>query len=150
LKSINKVYIDVCTLCRPFDDQDVMRIRLETDAYYLILQAIQNKKYEMVVSPVHLEEINAIEDVQERYEILALIKRFGVTAKCNLSKTRERAEYFYSKKLGVADSAHLAFAEATADFFITCDDKLINKCHKIPIQLDIANPVGFAAKEDLK
>ena len=71
MKSTKKVYIDVCTLCRPFDDQDVMRIRLETDAYYLILQAIQNEKYEMIVSPVHHEEINAIENVQERYEILA-------------------------------------------------------------------------------
>ena len=127
-----------------------MRIRLETDAYYLILQAIQNEKYEMIVSPVHHEEINAIENVQERYEILGLIKRFGVTAKCNLLKIRERAEYFYSKKFGIADSAHLAFAEATADFFITCDDKLINKCKKISIKLAITNPVQFAAKEDLK
>jgi len=27
-----KLYIDVCTLCRPFDDQNVMKIRIETDA----------------------------------------------------------------------------------------------------------------------
>jgi len=26
-----KVYLDVCTLCRPFDDQSYLRIRLETD-----------------------------------------------------------------------------------------------------------------------
>ena len=33
-----KLYLDVCTLCRPFDDQNRMRIRLETDSYYLIMQ----------------------------------------------------------------------------------------------------------------
>lgn len=45
---MKKLYLDVCTLCRPFDDQNVMRIRLETDAFYLILQNIQNGKYEMM------------------------------------------------------------------------------------------------------
>jgi hypothetical protein len=38
-------YLDVCTLCRPFDDQNMMRIRLETDSYHLILQAIQDGEY---------------------------------------------------------------------------------------------------------
>jgi hypothetical protein len=26
-----RVYLDVCTLCRPFDDQTHIRIRLETE-----------------------------------------------------------------------------------------------------------------------
>jgi len=45
VKKIQKkrLYLDVCTLCRPFDDQNMMRIRLETDAFYLILRNIQNK-----------------------------------------------------------------------------------------------------------
>ena len=78
------VYLDVCTICRPFDDQAVMRIRLEANAYYLILQAIQDSKYEMIASPVHFEEINAISDPQERREILALLTRLSTRAQCNL------------------------------------------------------------------
>ena len=35
--STNRVYLDVCALCRPFDDQAHMRIRLETEAVQLIL-----------------------------------------------------------------------------------------------------------------
>jgi len=31
------IYLDVCTLCRPFDDQSFLRIRLETDAVNLIM-----------------------------------------------------------------------------------------------------------------
>ncbi len=57
---MNKLYLDVCTLCRPFDDQNLMRIRLETDAVYLILQNVLNGHYEMVTSPVHFKEIEAI------------------------------------------------------------------------------------------
>ena len=64
-----KLYIDVCTLCRPFDDQNIMRIRLETDAFYMILQSIREGNYNMVVSPVHLKEIGGIEDIRERLEL---------------------------------------------------------------------------------
>ncbi|VAX31569.1 hypothetical protein MNBD_NITROSPIRAE03-72 [hydrothermal vent metagenome] len=71
-----KLYIDVCTLCRPFDDQDIMRIRL--------------------------------------------------------------------------DAAHLAFAEATADVFITCDDKLLKKAKRNNIKIQSVSPLEFCAMEDLK
>lgn len=149
-QNVKNIYFDVCTLCRPFDDQDLMRIRIETDAYYLILQAIQNKKYKMIISPVHFEEVKAIEDFQERYEILALLTKYGTKPSCDLKKIRERAEYLYSKKFGVADAVHISFAEATADSFISCDDKLLNKCIKTTINLEVMNPVKFAVKEDLK
>lgn len=66
---MKKIYLDVCTLCRPFDNQSLMRIRLETDAYYLILKSIQDGNCEMIVSPVHFEEVEAIEDSYERMGI---------------------------------------------------------------------------------
>ena len=62
MKSIKTIYIDVCTLCRPFDDQNQMRIRLETDAWYLILNAIKQGDYEMAVSPAHTQEITSISE----------------------------------------------------------------------------------------
>ncbi len=52
-----------------------MRARLETNAYHLLLQAIQAAKYAMMVSPVHLEEVNAISDAQERQEILTVLEK---------------------------------------------------------------------------
>ncbi|MDF2953368.1 MAG: hypothetical protein OD816_000613 [Thermodesulfobacterium sp.] len=30
------IYLDVCALCRPFDDQSYLRIRMETEAINLI------------------------------------------------------------------------------------------------------------------
>jgi hypothetical protein len=75
---MKRLYLDVCTLCRPFDDQNAMRIRLETDAYYLILQNVQSRKYTMIASPIHFEEIDAIEDARERLEVKALLNKYGV------------------------------------------------------------------------
>lgn len=73
----------------------MMRVRLETDAYYLILQAVQNKKYDLIVSPVHFLEIDAMDDVEERYEVSALLKKFGVQPSWDSAKTRQRAEELY-------------------------------------------------------
>jgi len=145
-----RLYLDVCTLCRPFDDQTVMRIRLETDAYYLILQSIQNGRYEMITSPVHVKEIEAIEDVHERMELMVLLNRFGLRPVCDLLKVRKRAEQLYLLKFGVADAAHVAFAEETADVFISCDDKLLKKCRKNGVNVLSLNPVEFCVRENLR
>jgi len=37
---MNALYFDVCTLCRPFDDQQQLQIRMETDALYLIVRQV--------------------------------------------------------------------------------------------------------------
>jgi len=144
------LYLDICTFCRPFDNQSSMRIRLETDAYYLILQALQDAKYRMVVSPVHIEEANAIGDVEERRELLAVLENLGTAAECDGAAARVRAEYLHSRKFGIADAAHVAFAEATADFFITCDDRLARKCRREKVGVTTLNPVEFTIAEDLR
>jgi predicted nucleic acid-binding protein len=148
--SRKKLYLDVCTLCRPFDDQNIMRIRLETDAFYLILQNIQNKLYEMVVSPVHFKEIETIEELRERLWLLDLLDKYGIKPPCDLSKIRKRAGQLCNLKFGIADAAHVAFAEATSDLFITCDDKLLRKCNKSNVKISVVSPVDFCFKEDLR
>ena len=144
-----RLYLDVCTLCRPFDNQYAMRIRLETDAYYLILQAIRRGRYEMMMSKVHFEEIYAITDIQERYEVLAILNQYGKEQVCEISQVKARAEQLHIKGFGIADAAHIAFAEASSDVFISCDDKLLKKCHKSHIIIPALNPVAFAIQEEL-
>lgn len=152
MKQAKKVYIDICTYCRPFDNQDSMRIRLETDAYYLILSNIQNGLYVPIISPVHFEETKANKNMQERMEILSLFNTIKVKFPYNGGILRERAEKLYAMKFGVTDAAHVAYAEATADFFITCDDKLLKKCRnrKHNVVIPAFNPVEFVMEENLK
>ncbi len=87
-----KLYLDVCTLCRPFDNQNMIRIRLETDAFYLILRSIENKTYEMIVSSIHLKEIEDIKDTYERLDVAIVLDKYGVKPQCDLNEIRKRAE----------------------------------------------------------
>ncbi|HUT71567.1 MAG TPA: hypothetical protein VMW89_12920 [Desulfatiglandales bacterium] len=47
------IYVDVCALSRPFDDQSFMRIRLETEAVNLILSKIKEGRFKLLVSTAH-------------------------------------------------------------------------------------------------
>lgn len=104
-----------------------MRIRLETDAVYLILNQIKDGLYNPIKSRVHSYEVTAISNILERQEILALLEKFSQNDSVNSESVRKRAEYLYEQGFGLADAAHLAYAESTADVFITCDNKLLKK-----------------------
>ena len=144
-----RLYLDVCTLCRPFDDQAAMRIRLETNAYYLILQSIRDQLWQMMVSPVHFQEVQAIPDPQERYEVLEVLESYGhpITP---LETIRQRSEQLHSLGFGVADAAHVAFAESGADVFVSCDDRLLQKCQREHVAVAAMTPVAFCVREDLQ
>lgn len=113
------LYLDVCALCRPFDDQNQLRIRLETDAVFLILKRIETGLYRAVISPVHYKEVGAIWEASERLEMESLLRRLDELCQCDLTQTRHRAEALVDIGFGIADAAHIAFAERLAEFFIT-------------------------------
>lgn len=145
------LYLDVCTLCRPFDDQEQPRIRRETESYYRILQAIQEGCYTLVYSPVHWTEIGAIADPLERNEIKAILVQQGTPGADNdLKALRRRAETLTTQGMGTADAAHVAFAEVSAAFFITCDDRLVKQCNRLGVNIQAIKPTAFCEREKLK
>ena len=48
---------------------------------------------------------------------------------------------------GIADAAHVAFAEHSAEFFITCDDKLLKRCAQAGLRIAAVSPLEFIALE---
>lgn len=144
------VYLDVCTLCRPFDDQTYLRIRLETEALNLILAKIQSGYLKMMVSKVHYREVSDITEHKERIELEAVLNNSGQMIMANNKVARERAEELVGMGFGIADAAHLAFAELSGANFISCDDRLIKKCHRHDIKVWAGTPIAFCDKEDLK
>ena len=144
------VYLDVCALSRPFDDQSFLRIRLETEAVNLILLKVPESHLSLVVSPVHFAEIRAIPDALERLELLSIIELYGVRLDIDKAIARKRAEELAELGFGSADAAHVAFAEAGNANLITCDDKLLRKCAKYDIKVWCGSPVLFCTEEDLR
>ena len=140
----------MCALCRPYDNQSYMRINLETIAVQLIFSAIEQNMYDLIYSPVHIKEISAISDQIERFELYHLLQETGKFIKVDKALARNRAEKLVSAGLGVADAAHLVFAEAVEADFITCDDKLCKKCRALDLVIWTGNPVVFCDKEGLR
>lgn len=147
---IRLVYLDVCSLCRPFDDQDQMRIRLETDAVMLILGHVRSKDLTLVVSPAHDLEVAAIEDPAEREQVQALLRQIGTRLSLDLVRARPRAEELIRHKLGTVDAAHLALAEQTGSDFVTCDDHLLRQCRRLQPRIWFGTPVAYCEKENLR
>lgn len=144
------IYLDVSALCRPFDDQIYLRVRMETEAINLVLSKIQEGRYRLLVSPAHGREIDAIPDPIERIKLQAILEQYGEPIQVNLSAARQRAEELVTLGFGVADAAHIALAEMSKAKFITCDDKLLRKCVRNKIKVWCGSPVLFCLTEDLR
>ena len=147
-----KIYLDICVFCRPFDDQNILRNRIETDSYFMIMAGAKAGKYEIEISPAHVAEAEDISDISERFELISLFDEVCNFYKGNgTSKIRESAEKFHKAGFGVGDSAHLAYAEYIADVFITCEDRLVKKCRALKTyNVPIINPVEFIILEGLR
>jgi len=144
------VYLDVCALCRPFDDQSQMRIRLETDAVQLIISHVRAESLNLVISPVHDVEIAAIDVSAEREHWQLMVRQIGTRISFDLSRTRQRADELVQQGLGVADAAHLASAEQAEADFVTCDDRLLRQCRRIQPDVWCGTPIAFCDKENLR
>ena len=146
-----RIYLDVCALCRPFDDQSFVRTRLESDAVKLILQHVREGTFYLVYSPVHQREIAAISEMFERMELLSILSELGhPVVLIDYGAARLRAEHLVQRGIGIADAAHLSFAEAAQAHFVTCDDRLLRKYRHVKSAVWCGTPIEFCVKEDLK
>lgn len=82
--------------------------------------------------------------------MINLLTRYGIKPLFNLKEARRRTEKLISQKFGLADAAHIAFAEQAADVFISCDDKLLACCKKTKIKIKAFNPIEFCLEEKLR
>jgi len=147
---MKRIYLDVCSLCRPFDDQDFIRIRLETDSVNLILSKAKQNYYQLMKSKVHYLEIRSISDVLERIELLELLNSFGKSIKSESILIKQRIDVLITLGFGIADAAHISFSEFYNATFITCDDKLLKLCLKHIHSIKCLNPIQFCEVENLK
>jgi predicted nucleic acid-binding protein len=143
-------YLDVCALSRPFDDQTQLRIRVETESIQLILSNIRQKIIRMISSPVHDAEIEAINDTEERNALKKLLDELAHRPNFDLPKARQRADDFTAHSVGVADAAHLSFAEQAEADLVTVDDRFIKRAKRAKPSVWIGTPLEYCEKEKLK
>ena len=147
------MYLDVCALCRPYDEQNSLRIEAETVAVNIVVALIKSGDYICYYSPVHLFELMRSSDETERTEILLLLHEYGKSARDLLGnvypEVERQAFRFESAGMKIIDAMHVAHAEAVNAAFISCDDSLLKKCRKCDMTVWFGTPVDFCTKEQL-
>lgn len=139
-----KIYLDVCCLNRPFDDQAQPRIYLETQAILEILSCCQTGEWELVSSTALELEIAKTPDKTRREEVqLALaIARHKILMTEEIAR---RAIELTNLRIKNFDALHLACAEGNADVFLTTDNRLLSRAlsYKNNLNIIVANPTNW-------
>lgn len=139
-----RIYLDTCCLQRPLDDQTRPRIRVEAEAVLAILAAIEEGELSLLNSEALEYEIGRIPDASRRNEVFSILalaaERVEVTDAAEIL-----AESLEHSGLRPMDAVHVALASiARADFFVTCDDKLVKKGQALPgLDCKLASVLGF-------
>ena len=146
------IYLDVCALCRPYDDQSYHRIEMETLAVVMIITFVKATSYTLYYAPAHERELARNTDDAERTEILKLLYDYGHNAALKIKDytvLESRAAELSLYGLGPADSFHVAYAEAVGASFITCDDVLIRKYSRCQVRVWYGTPIDYCKKDGL-
>src|SRR5262245_10140081 len=119
------VYLDMCSLKRPFDDQQQPRVREEATAVAAIVARAEAGEITLVRSPAHLVENDANPREDRRLAAALWINGAAVDVALDI-QVEMRAGELTALALSPLDALHVAFAErAGARWFVTCDDQLL-------------------------
>lgn len=140
---LRKIYLDVCCLCRPFDDQTVHRIRMETEAVTEILKRCLSD-WQLVGSEAIEFEISRISD-DERRENAESLLQFAKNRIVVDDDVEVVARNYHRYGIDPFDALHLACAGSAGAVFLTTDDALIRsiKKHENKISTRVHNPVQW-------
>lgn len=121
------IYLDVCCLNRPFDNQAQERVHLESEAVIMILARCQSREWLLLGSEAIDAEIAQTPnpDRQQRLRILASLAMTKVIVN---EQVKERARKLVQMEFKPYDALHIACAEVgNANILLTTDDRLLRK-----------------------
>ncbi len=139
-----KIYLDVCCLNRPFDNQRNLRIHLEAEAVKTILTLCEQDPWQLLNSQVIEFEIGNTADEVKRTQLQFMVAKAVSIIRLN-STIITRTKFFETAGLITFDAMHLACAETQADIFLTVDDKFLRKARTLTA-LTVNNPLNWLSE----
>ena len=136
-----RIYMDVCCLCRPLDNQLIPRIRIESEAIIAILNRC-SLDWELIWSSAITYEVAKIVDHDKKHYVSTFAAKTTTNIVVDLA-IKERATVFMDWGVKALDALHIACAErAGATVLVTTDDTLKNimSYHSDTISIRIVNP----------
>ena len=139
-KDTLRLYLDLCVFNRPFDNQNQLKIKLETEAKLFIQQGIINGAYELVWSYI-LEHENNQNKFDDKRNSIYDWKNIAKIHCIENEKIIMYAENLTTLNIRTKDALHIACAVySNSDFLITTDKQLFNR--KLN-DIKIINPLVF-------
>lgn len=121
------IYLDMCAVQRPRDDQSQPRIREETEAVLEILEACRSGSAQLASSDALIYETNLNADPVRRAHASSILESASVFLEAT-PEAKSDAAALVSRGLKPLDGLHLSLAvKGKVEYFCTCDDRLLKK-----------------------
>lgn len=143
-----RIYLDLCCLNRPLDDQSQPRVWLESDAIRLILQQCAQGTHQWVSSEALEFEAGRNPDKERRGRVLAMLQHADERFVLD-DATIDLARSFERQGLRGMDALHLATAErATCHLLLTADDRFVKRARDLRPRpkVVVENPARWAVE----
>lgn len=138
-----RIYLDVCCINRPFDDQTEERIRMKSEAVLAILKRCLSQ-WTLIGSEAIDYEISRIPDAERRVkaERIASISREKTIVDESIIS---RAQEIEREGLKSMDALHLACAERSAEVMLTTDDDIVRLATRksASVRVRVMNPARW-------
>ena len=126
-----RLYLDMCCLQRPMDDQTHLRIHMESEAILGVLAWCEAEKAELLDSVALNYEVDHNPHPARR----AFVHEALLTSKQTIQASHsveQLARIYCNHGIKVLDALHLACAvEAQANYFCTCDDRFYRRAKQL-------------------
>lgn len=127
------LYLDMCCLSRPLDDRSQQRVEMEGDAILAILEFCDKGGAEWMLSEALEDEASQIKNAFRKDYVRAIFLMASGLQRVEPG-VRLLADDFTARGLKELDALHLACAvTAKADYFCTCDDRLLKKARLLVV-----------------
>ena len=134
------IYLDNCCFNRPFDDQQQLRISLETQAKLFVQSEILSGRFALIWSYI-LEHENNKNPFEIRRDNIMSWKSVAVRYIAESEEVLSFGDMLVKRNVRLYDALHVACAYVGGcDYFLTVDKGLLNK--KID-EIYVYNPIDF-------
>jgi hypothetical protein len=142
-----RIYLDTCSFQRPLDDRSQPRINVEAEAVLTILRLVEAGALKLLSSEALQFEINRIPNLQRRVQSTEMLKLSSNIIQLN-DNIEAHAHALVEAGIRPIDALHVALASwAKADFFCTCDDKLLKKLKILEgLAIKVVSPLELVAE----
>lgn len=139
-----RVYLDNCCFNRPYDNQDDIKIKIESLAKLFVQDAIKNKQIELIWSYI-LKFENDQNPYLDKQIAIEKWEELSVSSIVENDEILKNAEFISSLGLKSIDSLHIACAIfGECNYFLTTDRGILKKSELIN-NIILINPIEFVS-----